>query len=96
MASKLKILVWEGDREGEPTVEVTAPTYLAKWADRFMKFVPRKTRDDLWGEDVDLSELNLEALIKEAIESGETDILEVKAKGKRDGKDVYVKVFLDR
>ena len=62
---KLKIVVWEKrDTSGEPDVEVTIPTYLAKWVPRMMKFMPKKAKHEVWGEDIDFKELNLEELIK--------------------------------
>lgn len=48
--AKLKILVWETKEPiGEPAVEVTIPTYLAKWVPKMMQFMPRKTKSPrLW------------------------------------------------
>lgn len=37
--------------------------------------MPKKAKQDLWGEDVDLNELNLDELINEAIEKGESEIM---------------------
>ncbi len=89
--AKLKILVWEkGDTTGEPEVEVTIPTYLIKWAPKMMKIMPKKAKQDLWGEDFDLNELNLDELITEAIEKGESEIMEVKAR------DAYIKIYIEQ
>ncbi len=95
--AKLKILVWENaeSMDEEPMVDVTMPTYLAKWADRMMKFTPKNVREEMWGEDIDLSELNFQELIKEAIESGEKEIMEVKARDREKGKKILVKIFLE-
>ena len=62
---KLKILVWEKKREpiGEPDVEVIIPSYMAKWAPRMMRLMPREARQELWGDDFNLSELNLDEMI---------------------------------
>ena len=87
---KLKILVWETrEPTGEPAVEVTIPAYLAKWVPRMMKFMPKKTKEEVWGEDVDFKDFNLDELIKEATEKGESEIMEVKAK------DAYVKIYVE-
>ncbi len=89
--AKLKILVWETKEPiGEPAVEVTIPTYLAKWVPKMMQFMPRKTKEEVWGEGLDLGDFNLDELIKEAVEKGESEIMEVKAK------DAYVKIFVEQ
>lgn len=97
MTAKLKILVWEDvdSEEEEPMVDVTMPIYLAKWADRMMKLMPKKAKEEMWSEDVDLSDLNFEELIKEAVDSGESDIMEVKARDRETGKRMLVKIFLE-
>lgn len=97
MGAKLKILVWENveNTDEEPLVDVTMPTYLAKWADRMMRFMPKKAREEMWGEGADLSELNLQELIKEAMASGEKEIMEVKVRDKEKGKKMFVKIFLE-
>jgi hypothetical protein len=88
--AKLKILVWESkEPSGEPTVEVTIPDYLAKWVPRMMKFIPRKTKEEIWEGDIDFKDFDLSELIKEAIEKGESEIMEVKAK------DTYVKILVE-
>jgi len=88
--AKLKIQVWESrEPSGEPEVEVTIPSYLAKWVPRLMRFMPRKAREEVFGEDVHWDEFDLDELIKEAIAKGESDIMEVKAK------DSYVKIFIE-
>jgi hypothetical protein len=89
--ARLKILVWEtGDRSGEPDVEVTIPAYLAKWVPRMMRLMPKKAKDEVWGGDVNLSEFNLDELITEAIEKGESEIMEVKAK------NAHVKIYIEK
>ena len=56
--ANLKILVWQNAKAtGEPEVEVKVPAGLAKWVPRLMKFVPRKTKEETWGQDVDFDGL---------------------------------------
>ena len=89
--AKLKIQIWESrEPSGEPEVEVLIPSYLAKWVPRMMKFVPKKVREEQFGADINWEDFNLNELIEEAIEKGESDIMEVKAK------DAYVKIFLQQ
>ena len=88
---KLKILVWEDRREpaGEPDVEVIIPSYMAKWAPRMMRLMPKEARRDLWGEDFSLGDLDLDEMLKEAIAAGEELLLEVKSR------EAYVKIVLE-
>ena len=87
---KLKILVWESrDPSGEPEVEVTIPSYLAKWAPRMMRMMPKEAREEVWGADVNWDDFNLDELMKEAIDHGESELLEVKSK------DSYVRIFIE-
>jgi len=87
---KLKILVWESNTpSGEPEVEVTIPSYLAKWAPRMMRMMPREAREEVWGADVNWDDFNLDELMKEAIDHGETELLEVKSR------DSYVRIFIE-
>jgi len=88
---KLKILVWEDKREpiGEPDVEVIIPSYMAKWAPRMMRLMPREARQELWGDDFNLSDLNLDEMIQEAIAAGENLLMEVKSR------KAYVKIILE-
>ena len=87
---KLKILVWESSSpSGEPEVEVTIPSYLAKWAPRMMRMMPREAREEVWGADVNWDDFNLDELMKEAIDHGESELLEVKSK------DSYVRIFIE-
>lgn len=88
--AKLKILVWESkDPSGEPDVEVIIPSYLVKWAPRMMKFMPRKAKEEVWGTDIDWEDFNLDEMMREAIEQGESELLEVKTK------DAYVKMVIE-
>ena len=88
---KLKILVWEDKSEpiGAPDVEVIIPSYMAKWAPRMMRLMPREARRELWGDDFNLSDLNLDEMIQEAIAAGENLLLEVKSR------EAYVKIILE-
>ena len=88
--AKLKILVWESSApSGEPEVEVTIPSYLAKWAPRMMRMMPKEAREEVWGTDVNWDDFNLDELMREAIEQGETELLEVKSR------DSYVRIFIE-
>ena len=88
---KLKILVWEdkGEPIGAPDVEVIIPSYMAKWAPRMMRLMPHEARRELWGDDFNLSDLNLDDMIKEAIAAGESLLMEVKSR------KAYVKIILE-
>jgi hypothetical protein len=87
---KLKILVWESRTpSGEPDVEVTIPSYLAKWAPRMMRMMPRVAREEVWGTDVNWDDFNLDELMREAIEQGETELLEVKSRNS------YVRIYIE-
>lgn len=89
--ARLKILVWESrEPSGEPDVEVIFPTYLAKWAPRMMRFMPRKAKEEIWGADINWEDFDLDEMIREAIELGESELMEVKAK------NAYVKMLLEK
>lgn len=91
--TKLKIVVWQNKNQpvGEPDVEVTIPSYMAKWVPRMMKLIPKKTKDDIWGQEVDFTkDFNLEEMMNEAINSGENEVMEVKSK------DAYVKISVEK
>ncbi len=84
--SDLKILVWKNrEGSGEPEVEVKVPVRLAKWIPRMMKFVPRKTMEENWGQDIDFDQLlaELDSLVKEAVEGGQPEIMDVKTRDSR-------------
>ena len=88
--AKLKILVWESkESSGDPDVEVIIPSYLAKWAPRMMKFMPKKVKDELWGSEINWEDFDLDEMMKEAIEQGESELMEVKAK------DAHVKMIIE-
>jgi hypothetical protein len=87
---KLKIVVWESTTpSGEPDVEVTIPSYLAKWAPRMMRMMPKEAREEVWGKDVNWDDFNLDELMKEAIDQGESELLEVKSR------DSYVRIYIE-
>jgi hypothetical protein len=91
--SNLKILVWQNrEGTGEPDVEVKVPTNLAKWIPRLMRFVPRRTMEQTWGQDVNFDEMfaDIERLLKEVSESGQQELMNVKTK------DAYVKVLFEK
>ncbi len=89
----IKILIWKTNEEtGDPDVEVRIPSALAKWVPRLMGFIPKKTRADVWGEDVDFKSMfsNIDQLVAEAVASGLTEVAEVKT---REGR---MKVMLEK
>ncbi len=91
--SSLKFLIWKNrEGAGEPEVEVTIPLYMAKWVPKLMRFVPRKTKQVTWGDDVDFDQMftGFEEMVKEAEQSGHPEVMQVKA---RDG---YVKVLVEK
>ena len=90
---KLKIVVWQNKNQpsGEPDVEVTIPSYMAKWVPRMMKLIPKKTKDEIWGQDIDfMKDFNLEEMMNEAVTSGENEVMEVKSK------EGYVKISVEK
>lgn len=91
--SVLKILVWKtSEPVGDPDVEVKMPASLARWVPRMMMFVPKKTKDELWGADADFNAIfaNIEQMISEAAGSGASEVLDVKTK------DAHVKVLVEK
>lgn len=90
--SNLVILVWQ-HREvtGEPDVEVRIPTTMVKWVPRLMRFVPKKTREETWGEGIDFDGMmaDLDNLVKEAMASGKPELMTVKTK------DAFVKMAVE-
>jgi hypothetical protein len=88
----LKILVWRNrEGTGEPEVEVTVPANLVKWIPRLMKFVPKKTREETWGQEVDFDAVmgELEGLVNDAVSGGKPELMDVKTK------DSHVKFLVD-
>ncbi len=91
--SSLKILVWKTTEPvGEPDVEVKMPSSLAKWVPRMMMFVPKKTKDELWGANADFDAVfaNIEQMVSEAAEGGLSEVLDVKTK------DAHVKILVEK
>ena len=90
--SNLKILVWKNSEgTGDPDVEVKVPTSLAKWVPRMMRFVPRKTKEETWGHDVNFDEIfsDIEKLVKEASEGRQPELMTVKTK------EAFVKIMIE-
>lgn len=65
-------------------MEVTIPSYLVKLASKMMGFIAKEEPELAFLKDIDLEEL-----VKEATERGETEIMEVKAEG------TLIKIFLE-
>jgi len=65
---------------------------LARWVPRLMKFVPKETKEKNWGKEVDFDALfgEIETLVKEASEKGESEILDVKMR------DSHVKMIIEK
>ena len=88
----LMILVWRNkEGTGEPEVEVKIPAQLAKWIPRLMRFVPKSTREQTWGEDVDFEGMfaDVEKLVSEASMAGHSELMTVKTK------DAFVKITVE-
>ncbi len=89
----IRILVWktrEPAEGAEPEVEVKMPVALAKWVPKLMAFVPKKAREETWGE-VDLSAFaDLEKIVNELPEAGVREIMDVKTKDSR------IKISIER
>jgi hypothetical protein len=62
---------------------------LAKWAPRMMRMMPRAAREEVWGTDIDWEDFNLDELMWETIDQGETEPPEVKSR------DSYVRIFIE-
>jgi hypothetical protein len=91
--ANLVILVWKNrEGTGEPEAEVRIPTNLVKWLPRMMMFVPKKTKEETWGQDLDFSALaaDIDNLVKEATASGQMEPMTVKSK------DAFVKMFIEK
>lgn len=90
----IKVLVWKAREPtvgAEPDVEVKVPASLARWVPRMMTLVPKKSREETFGADVDFSMFaDLEKMINEMPESGVKEIMDVKTKDSR------VKVLVER
>jgi len=87
------IHVWRNkEGTGEPEVEVKIPISLAKWVPRLMKFVPRKTKEETWGQDIDFDGMfaDIDKLVKEATEGGLSELMTVKTK------DAFVKITVEK
>jgi hypothetical protein len=54
-----------------------------------MRMMPKQAREDVWGTDVNWDDFNLDELMMEAIDQGESELLEVKSK------DSYVRIYIE-
>jgi len=78
--TSIKVLVWKNrEGTGDPEVEVRIPSTMAKWVPRMMAFVPKKRRDEIWGDSVDLDSMfsSIEQLVSEAKASGLSEVADV-------------------
>ena len=77
---------------GEPDVEVKMPVSLARWVPRMMKFVPKKTKEETWGDGIDFDGMakDLDQLVHEAAEKGEPELMTVRAR------DAFVKITVEK
>jgi len=90
--SNLLIRIWQNrEATGEPDVEVRIPTRLVKWVPRLMKFVPKKTREETWGQEVDFDGMvaDLEKLVNEATSMNQPELMTIKTK------DSFVKIVVE-
>jgi hypothetical protein len=88
----VKILIWRNkEGTGEPEVEVKVPLSMAKWVPRLMRFVPKRTKEETWGDEIDFDQMfaGIEKMVNEASVSGHSELMEVKTK------DSYVKISVD-
>ncbi len=79
----LKIHIWEHrEPQGEPDVEVKIPSSMSKWIPKMMRFVPRKTKDEVWGGDVDFDAMfaDIDKMISDAQQGGTQELMTVRAK----------------
>jgi hypothetical protein len=91
--TSIRVLIWKNkDTTVEPEVEVSVPSAVAKWVPRLMALVPKKAREEVWGDDVDFKDIftNIDQLIAEALSKGLTEVVQVKTK------DGMVKVLLEK
>ena len=58
--------------------KVKVPLFLTKHATKLMRLIPKKMKEDFWGdEELDLGDLNLEEIVNLLGEIDEQQILEV-------------------
>ena len=91
--ANLIILVWKNSEgTGEPEAEVRIPTNLVKWLPRMMMFVPKKTKEETWGRDIDFGAMaaDIDKLVQESVASGPMEPMTVKTK------DAFVKISVEK
>ncbi len=85
--ANIKILVWktrEPAEGAEPEVEVKMPVALARWVPKLMAFVPKKAREETWGDEADLSVFaDLEKMVDDLPEAGVRELMDIKTKDSR-------------
>ena len=91
--ANLMVLIWQNkEPAGEPDVEVKIPATMAKWVPKLMRFVPKKTREEQWGREIDFDAVfaDIENVIKEAVEKGEAELMSVKTH------DSFVRILVQK
>ena len=91
--ANLMVLIWQNEEPaGEPDVEVKIPATMAKWVPKLMRFVPKKTREEQWGREIDFDAVfaDIENVIKEAVEKGEAELMSVKTH------DSFVRILVQK
>lgn len=68
-------MVWKNrEGTGEPEAEIRVPANLAKWLPRLMIFVPKKTKEEVWGQDIDFGAMaaDIDKMVQEAVATSPT------------------------
>jgi hypothetical protein len=91
--ANLLVLIWRNKEPvGEPDAEVKIPASMAKWVPKLMRFVPKKTKEETWGREVDFDAVfaDLEKVVAEAMERGQAELMSVKTH------DGFVKIMVEK
>ncbi|HYB07911.1 MAG TPA: hypothetical protein VEB87_07170 [Nitrososphaerales archaeon] len=91
--ANLLVLIWHNkEGAGEPDAEVRIPASMAKWVPRLMRFVPKRTKEETWGQEVDFDAVfaDLEKAVQEAVQTGLTELMTVKTH------DGFVRIMVEK
>ena len=91
--ANLLVLIWQNkEATGEPDVEVKIPASMAKWVPRLMRFIPKRTKEETWGREVDFDAVfaDIEKVVQEAVQQGQAELMSVKT---RDG---FVRIIVEK